>query len=90
VHRHHGVVFLGCKQGVVRRPQLQTQQQRLGPAEQEEAERRDQVHDADPLVVAGRDPVEPTGGRRCDATRDDLGGWRATQFDGHRYGSERA
>ena len=67
VHREHLVVRVGRQQLAVRLGQLQTDQQRLDAAHQEEDERGDAVHDPDLLVVHREDPRLPTGrghGRR--------------------------
>ena len=73
VHREQLVVDLRRDQRVVRRAQLQADHQRLDAAEAEEHERRDHVHDPDPLVVGGRDPARPAARLALDAVGDDLG-----------------
>ena len=73
VHREQLVVDLGRDQRVVRRAQLQADHQRLDAAEAEEHERRDHVHDPDPLVIGGRDPARPALLLALDAVGDYLG-----------------
>jgi hypothetical protein len=58
VHRHHLVVGLGGEDGPVRAGELRSHQQRLDPARGEERERREEVEEADALVVDGRQPAE--------------------------------
>ena len=49
------------QEGVVRLAQLDADQQRLDPADQEEDEGGGAVEDADPLVVDGGDPAPQPG-----------------------------
>ena len=74
VQRQQLVVLLAGDQRVVRHRQLQPHDQRLDPAEREEHERQDQVHDPDLLVVGGGDPVDPllVCRGRVDLVGDDL------------------
>ena len=59
VHREELVVRLRVQERVVGLRQLEPHEQRLDPAEHEEGEGQDQVHDPDPLVVGRRDPARP-------------------------------
>jgi hypothetical protein len=56
VHGEDLVVGVGAQHGVLRRSQLQAEQERLEAADEEERESGRQVEDADLLVVDGRDP----------------------------------
>ncbi len=73
VHRDQLVVRLRVQQRVVRLGELEPDQQRLGPSEQEEHEGEDQVHDPDALVVGRGDPRRPARALAVDAARGDLG-----------------
>ena len=57
VHREDLVVLLGRQDVTVRMGELEADQQRLAPTDEEERERRDAVEDADALVVDGGDPA---------------------------------
>ena len=72
VHGEERVERLGAHHRAVRSRQLQADDQRLDPAEQEERERGDPVEDADPLVIDGGDPAEDGRERR----RARRGPWR--------------
>ena len=58
VHREDLVVLLGCQERVLRLGELDPDQQRHDAADNEEEERREQVHDRDLLVVDSRQPAE--------------------------------
>ncbi len=73
VHREQLVVGRRRDQRVVRRAELQAHHQRLDAAEAEEHERRDHVHDPDPLVVGRRDPARPAARLALDAVGGYLG-----------------
>ncbi len=75
VHREQLVVGLRSNQRVVRRAQLQAHHQRLDPAQAEEHERQDHVHDPDPLVVRGRNPARPAFLLVLDVVGDYLRDW---------------
>jgi hypothetical protein len=61
VHGEHLVVELGREQRATRRPQLGPDEQRLGPADDEEEHGGGAVHDADLLVIDGEQPTAPRG-----------------------------
>ena len=72
VQREDLVVLLGRQERVLRRPELDPQQQRLDPAEHEEHEDRVEVEDPDLLVIGGRQPRDPAAPRAVDVVGDDL------------------
>ena len=74
VHREHLVVRLRGQQRVVGRRELRAHEQRLDASDHHEGERRDQVQDADALVIGGRHPASPAGAALLlDAMGDELG-----------------
>jgi hypothetical protein len=85
VHRHDLVEGLRGQHLSVRPSQLRTDQERLDTARREENERREEVEQADPLVVDSRQPAEqagallpdqfePLGAATCDG-RSDVDGY---------------
>ena len=72
VHGEDLVVPLRRQQRVVRDRQLRAHQQRLDPAQHEEHQDGDEVHDPDLLVIGGGDPRRPAAGLALHARGDDL------------------
>ncbi len=64
VHREDLVVLIGVQQRVVGLGQLAADQQRLEPADDEEEERDEPVHQSDLLVVHRGEPTPEAGERR--------------------------
>ena len=60
VHSEHLVIGVGGHQIGLRRQQLQADQARQGPADEEEKRNRNQVKNCNPLVVAGQQPAHQT------------------------------
>jgi hypothetical protein len=61
VHRHHLVEALGRQHRAVRTGELRTDQEGFDAARAEEDECGEEVEEADPLVVDGREPAEKSG-----------------------------
>ncbi len=87
VHREDLVVGVGREEAPVRARELQAHEERLDAADGEEEERRQEVEDADALVIDGRDPGEDRA-LSC-ASASPWGGLATGASRGSRRSSER-
>src|SRR5262249_29968672 len=88
------VVRLGREKRIVGRPELDPEQDRLDPANQEEEERSRAVQDSDALVIDGGQPTPETGlfsvsGGRVGPLLVECGGCHTTPVIGEREGTKR-